>query len=91
MCSIFHNSAPAGIGDIGGPAISAQPLISLEGDLMRATVAVHLEGYSLVVIIYYYESNFHYIAIVSPATTYVFAAFVTFSSCSFKLLTRAHN
>ena len=54
MCSISHNSTPAGIGDTRGPAISSQPLISVEEThiLFYARVAVHLEGYSLVVISY---------------------------------------
>ena len=65
MCSISHNSTPTGIGDIGGPAISSQSLISgVERIRFYASVAVHLEGYSLVVISYY-DGFEYFIAMVS--------------------------
>ena len=66
MCSISHNSTPAGIGDIGGPALSSQPLIRFGGIVMDAIVAVHLEGYSLVLIAYLDFTDLEYfIAMVS--------------------------
>ena len=68
MCSISHNSRPVGIGDIGGPAISSQPVISVEGFItLYASVAVHLEGYSLLVISYWDDRvREPFIAMVSP-------------------------
>ena len=67
MCSISHNSTPAGIGDIGGPAISSQPLISVRRIDIFASVAVHLEGYSLVLITYEDHTEYRedFIAMVS--------------------------
>ena len=57
MCNISHNSTPAGIGNIGFPAIPSKPLISTEGILIMSVVAVYLEGYSLVVISYYHDDD----------------------------------
>ena len=67
MCSISHNSKPAGIGDIGSPAISSQQLISSIEAKVPAIVAVHLEGYSLVLIsyLYYTDGLEYFIAMVS--------------------------
>ena len=62
MCSISHNSTPAGIGEIEGPAIPAQILIRVK-EYVVTSVAVYLEGYSLMVFSYGFEFG---IEMVSP-------------------------
>ena len=80
MCEILDGSNPVALGNSGDNPITSQAVIDIGVD-QTTSVAVQLEGFSLVVVAYT-NTNGNFIAIVSHCILSCFAAFSLFFSIS---------